>query len=259
MSSLASQVNRLAAARGQKKPRATASILFSAADASEIDGQALLELARSSLQELVAFDQRLAVFDSLFAQSSSSLDRTLLSADENARLDRSLNKFLRVLAPWFSSKAAHRIVEYLVRTYQVHSLNVDALMECSMAFQDTEPFLRLLRIMAIEGSKWAFLGSFRQGAVPPSRHAIADRVAHDPSVLNFYGNTIRHILALVPPQDYAERLMSWFAATMFAAIELHSPSEELVRAICSQSLHGLSFTTSPSVPVRYIYILSDEF
>lgn len=93
-----------------KKNRRPISLLFSPTDAAEIDATSLLELAKSSLAELQHRDVRLLDFaNSLFHASSVSLDRALLDKSENARLDKSLGRFLLLLSPYSSTKAAHRV------------------------------------------------------------------------------------------------------------------------------------------------------
>jgi hypothetical protein len=93
-----------------KKNGRPVSLLFSPSDAAEIDASSLLELARGSLAELQHRDARLLEFSStLFHASSTSLDRALLDAAENARLDKTLGRFLLLMSPYCSTKAAHRV------------------------------------------------------------------------------------------------------------------------------------------------------
>ena len=87
-------------------------LLFSAATVGEIDAVALLEVAVEALSDLSHREQRFQEYMlTLFHSSSASLDRDLLSPEENSRLDISLSRFLLLLSPFFLTRAALRVTQ----------------------------------------------------------------------------------------------------------------------------------------------------
>ena len=106
---LAKQLARLTHAAPDKKQQ-NPSLLFSPQDAVEIDAVSLLDFACKGLADLERREPRLAEFlGTLFAPSSSVLDRALLTRDENSRLDKSLSRCLLLLSPYCATKPAHRV------------------------------------------------------------------------------------------------------------------------------------------------------
>ena len=65
----------------------------------------------------------------------------------NDKLDQSIAAFLRLLSPHFLLGAAHKVLEYFIRRYQVHDHNVEALLECALPYHETNYFARLLQLL----------------------------------------------------------------------------------------------------------------
>ncbi len=64
---------------------------------------------------MVDIDTKFAHFQSpLFAESSLSVQRALLSKGENQKLDEHIDKFLVYLGPYFLIRPAHKALEWLV-------------------------------------------------------------------------------------------------------------------------------------------------
>jgi hypothetical protein len=110
MSSLSKQIANLGKSSNKPRKGKVVSLLFSQADAAEVDAVTLLELARNSLAELQGFDHRFSEFaTTLFDTSSTTIDRTVLNPEENNSLDQSLSRCLLLLSPYLSTKASHRV------------------------------------------------------------------------------------------------------------------------------------------------------
>lgn len=76
-------------------------------------------LARAGLKALVRLDKRFAPFaDSLFSRAALGVSRDQLTAEENAKLDESLDAFLRLLADHFLAPAAFQVLEFCIRRYK---------------------------------------------------------------------------------------------------------------------------------------------
>ena len=191
----------------------------------------------------------------LFHSTSVSLDRALLSSEENEGVDRSVAKFLLLLSPFSSTKAAHRVIEYLIRKYHIERLNVNSLLDCCLLYHDTKWFLKLLQIANLDepGSPWAFLKGYRQRGSPPGRHAFAERVAHDPNLLSFVGGMLFRSVSCwkeSPTSAQWHSRVSFYSATVTAAVEAKQPSEDFLRVLLPQLLKGVALKAVPSLQVR---------
>jgi len=260
MSLLSKQISRLHQAANPDDARKghPASLLFSPTDAAEIDSMSLLEMAKVALKGLAQRDTRLVEFSStLFHGSTVSLDRTLLSAAENERLDSGISRFLLLLSPYCETKLAHRVLEYLVRQYHVERMNVEAVIDCCLPFHDTPMFTRLLQILNLDvpGSLWAFLKGFRQRGQSVPRAALAERAAHAPALVAFMGDMLFRAADIADTgdlkhdgQEWLARV-SWYAATIIAAVEYREPSEDFLRTLVPQLIKGMGLKQVPALQV----------
>jgi hypothetical protein len=146
-------------------------------------------------------------------------------------------------------------LEYLIRQYHIERLNVDALMDCCLLFHDTPFFAKLLKIVNLDapGSMWSFLKTSRDRSEALPRSALAERAAHDPSLLAFLGSMLFSAADLSPenslqPTSQAwQARVSWYAATVAAAVEARAPSEDFLRALLPQLVKGTALKAAPSV------------
>eukprot|EP01105_Mastigella_eilhardi_P005831 TRINITY_DN17534_c0_g1_i1.p1 TRINITY_DN17534_c0_g1~~TRINITY_DN17534_c0_g1_i1.p1 ORF type:complete len:2067 (-),score=551.69 TRINITY_DN17534_c0_g1_i1:77-6199(-) len=163
-----------------------ASFMFSAAEASRMDLEAVHALAMSGLSELVRVEPRLEEYvNTLFSAGSRNIARELLTVEATANLDERLDTLLLLLSPHFLLPATHKVIEYLVRNYLVYQYNVDSVLRCALPYHETKTFGQLLRILDKRG-RWAFLA--RVSNTPPgtlSRATLVRQCRSDPSLAMF--------------------------------------------------------------------------
>jgi U3 small nucleolar RNA-associated protein 10 len=64
-------------------------------------------------------------------------------------IDEDLAKLLKLLALYAAQRSAHAVLEYLVRKYRVHELNVDPFIRCLIPYHDTKVKFRMkIRILS---------------------------------------------------------------------------------------------------------------
>ncbi|RKO83645.1 HEAT repeat-containing protein-like protein 1, partial [Blyttiomyces helicus] len=150
---LAQQLQRVAATVGSSVNAAVtkkASLLFSAKEAADVDKETLFAVARNGLLDLTSRDPAFAQWEAtLFSEASKTLDRALQSKEDNAKLDESIAKFLRTLSPHFLLQSALKVMEWLVRRFRAHELNVDSLVECVLPYHETKQFALVVSILVI--------------------------------------------------------------------------------------------------------------
>ena len=115
-----------------------------------IGSDVIYEISSSAFLE---FKSKNLIFErftsNLFHASSLSTDRSLMSAQENAELDVEINEFLLYLSPYFLDGNTFKVLEWLVRKFLIHEMNVDAIMACILPYHETRQFVQVVSILNI--------------------------------------------------------------------------------------------------------------
>ena len=116
-----------------------ASLFLSPKEAAAVDIDQTYDAAFNGLMSLSQYDSRLSIFrEGILHPSSMSLQRELKTAAENQSLDKEISSLLNYLALYAAEPSTHKIIEYLIRRYRVHELNVDALIRCLIVAHDSK-------------------------------------------------------------------------------------------------------------------------
>jgi U3 small nucleolar RNA-associated protein 10 len=168
----------------------TPSFLFSSRQAADTDTSSIHLLATSALHELRGMDERFSAFEATLFGSEpgtmSAFSRASQSSAVIEALDRSISSFLRVLSPYFTLKAAHKVLEWLIRRYEVHLYNVEALLDMALPYHDNPLFARLLQILRIDASvgsgRWLWLATSQKNNAIVARTLLANQcgAVHNP-------------------------------------------------------------------------------
>lgn len=141
-SELAQQVQRLKAQQISNNPlHQGRPSLFLAPKEAALDVEVVLEAGRNGLSALCQYDDRFASFGSqtgLLGPNSVSVQRELLSIEENKALDREITRLLDLLGLFADDPMTHKVLEYLIRRYRIHELNVDSLLRSMLSIHDTK-------------------------------------------------------------------------------------------------------------------------
>ncbi|GAB2253654.1 hypothetical protein Droror1_Dr00006501 [Drosera rotundifolia] len=167
-----------------KRPFTRPSILFDPRKAADIDLETIHSFAIAGLEELEKLDKRFRRFkDDLFSLKSVELDRELLNAEVNNRIDASISSYLRLLSGYFVLESALKMVEYLIRRYKVHVYNVDELILSALPYHDTVEFVRVVQLINLGNSRWRFLDGVKSSGAPPPRQVIVCQCIRDLGLL----------------------------------------------------------------------------
>ena len=172
------------------------SFLFEEREAADIDSASILAIGRQGLEELKALDPVFSKFEaSLFGERTIDLHRSQISQAQNDQLDANIRSFLRVLSPFFMTKAAHKALEWLVRKFRIQELNLDALMECILPYHETVQFTRMVQIVFFKDeSRWSFLHAVKKEAHSVSRSFLAKRCIADRTIIDSVFTTVEWML-----------------------------------------------------------------
>jgi U3 small nucleolar RNA-associated protein 10 len=95
------------------------SYLFPPKVAASHDNNSIFNIAISGFEELVQVEPDMLEFEEdFFSDASRTVDRMLLTAEENERLDVKLNRCILKLGKWVSLKATSKCIEWLVRRFR---------------------------------------------------------------------------------------------------------------------------------------------
>jgi len=196
MASIASQLQAIKSALGAapepaRRPITRPSVLFDAKEAADIDLRAILPIALSGLEHLASVDERFARYsNTLFRETSLEVNREQLTPKENDKLNKSISTYLRLLAGYLHLPSALKTLEYLIRRYLVHVYNLDELLLSALPYHDTHAFVRIVQLVNLGNSKWAFLDGVKSSGAPPPRSVLVQQCIRDKAVLETLCNYV---------------------------------------------------------------------
>lgn len=115
------------------------SLFLTASEAAGVDVSTILDAASSGLSTLQQYDNRFEIFQStLLHPSSVDLQRELKTATENKALDVDIANLLKLISLYALESASHLVLEYLIRRYRVHEMNIHVLLQSMLVAHDTK-------------------------------------------------------------------------------------------------------------------------
>ena len=237
-----------------RRGRGRASLLFKPRDAEALDVNAVFDIGVNGLAELAVSDSRFSAFElDVFSATWRTADRELQDATANAEINARLAALLRLLSPHLLERAAHKVLEYLIRRFKVHVYNIDAVLAAALPFHDTAFFGRLVQLLEISGSSsvlgpgsssvplWAFMAGARTSGSPVSRSVLVAQCVSDTALLRFIADAAAAAAAaaadgLVDPRP-AVTLFAVTAAETIAAAP--TVSDVLATLVLQQGFAGV--------------------
>ncbi|KAG3004703.1 hypothetical protein JG687_00012427 [Phytophthora cactorum] len=245
-SALASQLQRLREA-GAGSKRRTDTFLYDQREAARLDDETVYNLAWNGLLELKQLDARFEELDAdaqvakLFSRQRIHFHRAQISKQDEPELNAALDKVLDALSAYFLLGAAHKVLEFLVRRYEVHRYNVDAVMAMIVAYHESSWFVRMVRILHIQNTRWEFMLGIKTQGTPLLRAALVQRAIDESSVIEFVFKAATRIGASNP------KLTSLYTLVVLQILEQGKVSEQMLRWLIPQLLTALKTTSFPEL------------
>lgn len=200
MTSLARQLQSLAVpgvtTHGdlQKRP----SFLFDSKKAASLDRDEVHALGVNGFEGLCAVDQRFEDSSSLFNEVAKHTERSMLTKQENAELDKNIGKFIRCATPYFLLRSTHKCLEWLIYRFKVHHFNADLLLFAFLPYHTSKLYTRLLQLFEASylEKKWPILNR----EVTPSKSVVLEQCVRDRS---FFANICENLTKSVQECDQA--------------------------------------------------------
>ncbi|KAI9914486.1 hypothetical protein PsorP6_007826 [Peronosclerospora sorghi] len=185
-----------------------------------------------------AFETDPAVAE-LFSRARIHFYRSHLSQADERVLNTALTTVLDALSGYFLVDATHHVLEFLVRRYEIHRYNVDAVMGTILAYHESTWFVRMVRILHLRPTRWAFLVHTKTHATPLVRAALVQRTIQDPSVVHFLFDTITRVRAQNP------QLPSLYALVLLQVLDQTKVTEAMLRWFAPQLVDALKSVAFP--------------
>lgn len=189
---------------GISNPNTRASILFDPKEAARYDKKSVFDLAQSAIQKLSFDDSYFLKFEMTFLNHDSlKLERSMIDKKENEELSSEIRQFLRYLQPHFDNPEAHYIMEWMIRKYRVHEMDLDAVMDCILPWYQSEIFVKMCKNLFFnDKSKWKFLKEIVQNqGINPDIKVFSKRCLVDRTIIDHVFDHINWVL-----QNKAARL-----------------------------------------------------
>ncbi|CAD6191421.1 unnamed protein product [Caenorhabditis auriculariae] len=261
MTSLSNQLEvlRTATARHLTVEKRHISLLFDKKDAGQLNDQTIWRIGVAGLEQMKRID---GVFDGdkthayLFDEKRIGFVRSLLTQEENERLDAKIEKILFQLSPYLQHFACQQVLEYLVHTYHIYAYNAETLIVTFLPFHDTKIYARILRILDFDWNRskeWAFMKELQmtENPIPFSSivkatmagaHSIITRLSdHISKGVELVGSDFLESKAPVLFNFYAKLLVSLFNDPL-------QVDEGLLSKLMPFVEHGIK---SPMISFRY--------
>ena len=148
---LKSQLNKLKISQKSQPilpSKCEASFLFDLEHSKRIDTETIYEIGYSGLIDIARHNQNFVkYFNTIFNSTSKYFNREVKREEELKEVDENLNELLTQLIPFFRHKPTHKIIEYLIRIYNVNVYNKKVLLFSFLPYHETKLFSKLIQLM----------------------------------------------------------------------------------------------------------------
>lgn len=242
MTSLSRQLSRLRVPQTsvQKEKKGKVSFLYDYLEAKSIDADTHYAIAVSGLQSLIQLDIAIDRFSqTLFNESSKTLDRALQSSEANEELDNEIEFYLfSVVSKYFLLNSTHKTIEWLIYRYGVHQYNTDALLAATLPYHETRFFARLLQTcgqIRVETNHWFWLRPLLKNGSPLPKLTLITHCTSDPKFLRFICD---YLLKCLKIDSKNNTFLAFFVSTIINIIE-RKTNESIISIIVPIVVKGL--------------------
>ncbi|CDW83415.1 heat repeat-containing protein 1 [Stylonychia lemnae] len=156
--SLAQQLNQLKIAQKDevKLPsRTKLSFLFDIKQAANVDDQTLYYIALTGVRDLIKDFPQLQVHlvdyqSDILNEKSLQFYRGTQTQDALKEVEERLESLIKLFAPFLLHNATHRVIEYLVRIYEINAFHKETLLLSFLPYFETAFFIKLIQIINLK-------------------------------------------------------------------------------------------------------------
>lgn len=195
--SLSRQLDKIKAPQTDqfKERRGKHSFLYDYKEASSIELDAHFSIGLSGFESLCQINQSLSCFsESLFSESSKSVERPSLSNEENENLNSEIEAFCyKAISPYFLLNCTHKALEWLINRFRINEYNTDDFIYAILPYHETRFFVRGLQTcptIAKRSSKWHWLKQIQRSGTPLPKQVLIQHCISDLGFLTSLCDTL---------------------------------------------------------------------
>jgi U3 small nucleolar RNA-associated protein 10 len=183
MTSLEQQLQNLAGTKVSSKKKA--SLIFDLKQAADIDRETIYLVSVQALEALALMDKRFSQFKkTLFSPALKDQDRNLLTFEENQKLDRSIDLFMRTIQPLMLHPLAFKALEWLIRRFEICTMNVEIIIETILPFHTSIQFAKFISILEFKKtSQWKFFETLKKTKIGLKRNLLVQMIAKNTTLI----------------------------------------------------------------------------
>lgn len=237
------------------------SILFDAPTAASLDNEAICNIGKSGFEELVSIDSLFNQFSSFFDKESIRFQRNMITKKENKILKQKISDFLLYLSPYLLLKPTQKILEWLIRRFQIHIFDKDAFIGCILPFHESQIFARIIQLFGTKelGDMWDWLlPCQKEGAGFNTQTLIKHcKDQRNRNLLSFIfkmASNANDALKL-NPKSGMKLYFSFYARTVTCVLDSYSTLKEGIVSFLLPQLHvGLQSRSKHFISASYMIV-----
>lgn len=191
-----------------------------------------------ALERLETLDRRFGKFkNSIFSNASIQIDRQVQSQEENDNLNKTINAFLSLLAPYWHLAISIRAAEWPLRRFQMNIYNAEYLLLSTLPYYDQPVFSRILYVITDLPKLFAWAINFKKSGNNPSKNSIV-KVFTDVEFFNLYSKFLQDELR---HKNQFRKLLVFYVSTSISTIAaLSSTASDKLKSLIPFALETVS-------------------
>ena len=197
----------------------------------------------------------------LFSQNVVHLQRVMEDKQFNKKLRRIINEFLLLLSPYLQLQPAKKCLEWLIRRFEIHRFDLDALLQCLLPYHETQFFTRVIQLIDVndtEGNTWEYLIPKLKKGNALNMKTLVKHCSENTNLLNFVYEMANNATKLMKkkPRSGLELIFSFYARVVSGVISSSDSglSEHLIPFLMPMVETGLSSGSKHFICATYMIL-----
>uniref|UniRef100_A0A0M3HYB9 HEAT repeat-containing protein 1 n=1 Tax=Ascaris lumbricoides TaxID=6252 RepID=A0A0M3HYB9_ASCLU len=201
--------------------RFAASLLFDKKQAASLSKEDALKIGQSGLAQLRKIDASICKDDAdLFDETALNMERSLLSKEENEKLDAKIDRLLAQISPYLQHFAAQQVLEWLLFKFQIHEFNAQRVFVMFLPFHSTNIFGRLISVLRLKGIEYDWVRPYAKAESPIRLQTIVSKCfSANHSLLSLLHQHVDYLFKLVGAQYMENKMPQLFS--FYATLCVH--------------------------------------
>ncbi|KAG5366090.1 U3 small nucleolar RNA-associated protein 10 [Yarrowia sp. B02] len=231
MSSLSQQLSQVGGGstvdRTWKLKQHSKSLIYEPQIAQDQDFSFIHAVGVEGLRDLVSLDSRFAQFENnLFSDTSIDVDRYVQTQEQNDQLDKAIDAFLSLVAPYLMLTPAVKALEWLVRRFHINQMNAEQLLLCVLPYYDQDIYLRVADVIMKLPPLFVFLNKSKTTAQNPPRNLLIRAFSADMRLFELVTEYV--VSQTTTKTSYQRQLSFWSQFAIYGLVADKADAERML-------------------------------